>query len=546
MSQTGNSGYAARMLEDVRAALTAKDYARATQLAKNALDAGIVHPVLLTLRANALQSEGRLGEALADLRRAVIMAPKDIVALNGLGLCLQAMDKFPEALQAFNSALAIRAAFPPALFNRGYTYELMGQLDAARKDYETALKLEPRFPEPAARLASLATRRRDWAEVRARAGQALAADASLTPALLALATADMEDGNLAAAKERISGVLALPHLSASDRGIALGMMGDVLDREDRAHDAFAAYAQGNEILREFYAPRYAGPNMQTAPRFVQTLAEYFGKSADWTPAPPDESSPAAGHVFVLGFPRSGTTLLEQALASHPATIAASEKEFLIDSFHEFMGSPETLDRLAAIDETAARRFRELYWQRLRQAGIDPAGKTFIDKQPLNTVKLPLIAKLFPNAKVLFAIRDPRDTVLSCFRRRFQMNIDMFEFLTLDGTANYYAAVMRLGELARAKLPLSLMESRHEDLIADFDTHMRAICDFIAIPWDEKMRDFANRAPSVATPSAPQLMLGLNTEGAGQWRRYAAELAPVMPVLAPWVEKFGYAKDQLSG
>ena len=91
--------------------------------------------------------------------------------------------------------------------------------------------------------------------------------------------------------------------------------------------------------------------------------------------------------------------------------------------------------------------------------------------------------------------------------------------------------MQLGELYRGKLPLSLMVSRHEDLIADFDKQMRAIAAFIGISWDEKMRDFADRAASVATPSAPQLMAGLNSEGAGQWRRYAAQLAPVMPMLA---------------
>ena len=419
----------------------------------------------------------------------------------------------------------------------------MGDLDDARGDYEAALVLDPRFAEPAARLASLAARRRDWRAVRECAAQALAIDADQSPALMALAIADTEEGDLARAKQRLSSVLASPRLTPSDRGIALGMMGDVLDREDRTAEAFAAYKQGNAALRQIHAPRYTAPNMQTAPGFVRSLIDYFGNAdGKWAPAPKDNSAHAAKHVFVLGFPRSGTTLLEQALAGHPEIIAISEKEFLIDSFREFMGSAETLDRLAAIDAETAARFRELYWQRLRAAEIDSVGKTIIDKQPLNTVKLPLIAKLFPNAKIVFTLRDPRDVVLSCFRRRFQMNIDMFEFLTLEGTAAYYDAVMQLGELYRARLPLNLTVSRHEDLIADFDTQMRAIAAFIGISWDERMRGFADRAASVATPSAPQLMAGLNSEGAGQWRRYAAQMAPVLPMLAKWVDKFGYARD----
>ena len=318
-----------------------------------------MHPVLLTLRANELQSQGRYGDALSDLRRAVTMAPKDIVALNSMGLCLQAMDKFGEALQAFNAALVIRAEFPPALFNRGHTLELMGEIAAARADYEAALKLDPEFAEPSARLALLATRRRDWSEARARATHALANDAGLTPALLALATADMEEGDLSGAKERIASMLASARLSPSDRGIALGMMGDALDREGRASEAFAAYSEGNAALRQLDAPRYAGPNTQTARGFVQSQIDYFSKADDkWASAPRAGGGQAGGHVFVVGFPRSGTTLLEQALAGHPQTIAISEKEFLIDAFREFMGSAGTLDRAAGIDAETAARFGE--------------------------------------------------------------------------------------------------------------------------------------------------------------------------------------------
>lgn len=530
------------MLDAVRAALAARDYGRAEKLAAEALAAGTVHPALLTLRGNQLQAQGRLGEALADFNRAVSLAPKDIVALNAMGMCLQAMDRFSESVQAFNAALSIRADFPPALFNRGYSRELMGEIEAARKDYEAALKLDPRFPEPAARLASLATRRRDWKDARERAAQALAVDARLTPALLALVTADMEEGKLKPAKTRLAAILASPRLSATDRAIATGMLGDVLDREGLTAEAFKAYTDGNAAMRDFFAPRYAAPNMQTAFGFVGTLIDYFSKAQNWTAGPRGDGTPAAGHVFVLGFPRSGTTLLEQALANHPDTAVASEKEFLIDSFREFMGSPAALDRLSAIDEATAAHFRRRYWQGLRDAGIEVDGKILIDKQPLNTVKLPLIAKLFPDAKVLFAVRDPRDVILSCFRRRFQVNIDMFEFLTLDGTARYYDAVMRLGAVYRDKLPLNLMVSRHEELIGDFDARMQAICAFAGLSWNESMRGFGERAGDVATPSAPQLVAGLSKEGAGQWRRYAAELAPVMPLVQPWVEKFGYPKD----
>jgi hypothetical protein len=243
---------------------------------------------------------------------------------------------------------------------------------------------------------------------------------------------------------------------------------------------------------------------------------------------------------LLGFPRSGTTLLERVLTVSPQVIASEERETLTEATTEFMRGPATLDRLAAISPTEADRHRALYWTRVRELGADPAGRVFIDKLPLNTIKLPLIAKLFPEAKILFAVRDPRDVVLSCFRQRFRVNPSMFEFLTLEGAARFYAQVMRLSELYRDRFALTVFEHRYEDLVSDFEGRAQDVCGFIGVDWTPDMRRFAERGArrSVATPSAAQVSRGLY-DGAGQWRRYADQLAPVMDILAPWVERFGY-------
>ncbi len=169
---------------------------------------------------------------------------------------------------------------------------------------------------------------------------------------------------------------------------------------------------------------------------------------------------------------------------------------------------------------------------------------FIDKQPFHTLKLPLIVKLFPAAKIVFSIRDPRDVVLSCFRRRFLMSAPNFQFLTLEGAARLYDAMMRLAEIYRAKLPLDIFELRHEDLVADFEGRVRATCDFLGLTWQDSMREFAARAKTqaITTPSSAQVMRGLNREGIGHWRHYRDQLAPILPILQPWVDRFGYPAD----
>jgi len=150
-----------------------------------------------------------------------------------------------------------------------------------------------------------------------------------------------------------------------------------------------------------------------------------------------------------------------------------------------------------------------------------------------------MSKVFPSAKVIFALRDPRDVVWSCFRRSFNMNANMYEFNTLDGAARFYDAVMTAGEAYFGRLPLKVHRLRYEDIVADFETQGRALCDFLGVDWTDKLKDFASTERAIATPSSAQVGRGLYAEGVGQWRNYAAALEPVMPILRPWIEKFGY-------
>jgi hypothetical protein len=246
-------------------------------------------------------------------------------------------------------------------------------------------------------------------------------------------------------------------------------------------------------------------------------------------------------VFLVGFPRSGTTLLENVLATHPDVVALEEKETLGQAALNYLMSDRGLEQLERIDAGEAENQRDSYWSAVRSFGVEPKGRLFIDKMPLATILLPIISKLFPTARIFFAVRDPRDVVLSCFRRRFGMNAAMAQFLSVEGAATYYDAVMRLAELYRELLPIQQHVVRYESLVEDFEGTARAACDFIRLDWRPGMADFATtvRTRGVSTPSAAQLARGLNQEGRGAWRRYREQLNPVLPTLEPWVERFGY-------
>ena len=532
-------------LEQVDSVLRSHGLAAAAQQSLQALATGVEHPTLLNLAASARYAEGRIDDAAQLLKRARTLAPNDPNILNSLGICLKALGRNEAALEAYNAALRIDPDIAAAHFNRGAVLESLSDIKRARGAYQRAATVDPNYVEPLASLAWLDAQAGDCASARAHAERARALSGSNVLARMALASADLQSNDLSAAAARLSELSRDPGLSALNRSIVLGLIGDLNDAEGQTADAFAAYSASNAELKALNAPQFEAPGMETALAHAQRLAGWFEAAdpAPWRDAPPQRPRAAnpRAHVFLVGFPRSGTTLLENVLAAHPEVVSLEEKACLAAPSETYLSSDEGLEHLARMSAGEAIRQRDGYWTAVRSFGVEPRGRVFIDKMPLASVALPLIAKLFPNALVLFARRDPRDVVLSCFRRRFGMNASMYQLLTLEGAAAYYDAVMRLSELYRELLPLPQHEVRYESLVEDFEATARAACAFLGLGWDEGMADFAAGARSrgISTPSAAQVTRGLNREGQGAWRRYAEQMAPVLPVLKPWVERFGY-------
>src|SRR6185369_8775203 len=377
----------------------------------------------------------------------------------------------------------------------------------ARAAFEKTVALNPAHSEARARLALLAVQRGDAKAARDLATQALAIDPKDAAARIALAHAALEQKDLVTAEAQVSALVLDQGLGPVNRAYAMSLAGDILDAQDRTAEAFSAYAASKAIQRGLYAPNMAG--LESMPARELRLADYFARAdaAQWRET---SQQVQTTHVFLVGFPRSGTTLLEQVLAAHPDIVAMEERSCLVDSAVEFFGSNASLDRLAALSGAELEPWRQAYWKRVAEAGLSTSKAVFLDKMPLNAVFLPLIAKLFPAAKILFALRDPRDVVLSCFRRRFAMNAGMYEFTSLETTAAYYGAVMRLMEIYREKLPLDLLEVRHESLVADLRGEARRICDFLGMEFRDEMETFAGRAQvqNIDTPSGAQVARGL--------------------------------------
>ncbi|MGO9933194.1 MAG: sulfotransferase [Steroidobacteraceae bacterium] len=534
-------------METLRAVLSYaqnRDFERAGALAEQTLASGFEHPLLLNVAATRLEQAGKFEDAVKLLERAVAIAPEDVGARNALALCLQRLDRAAEALYHVDELLKKHPDLGFAHANKGNALISLGWLGRARHSHLRALELEPGNFVAMGALASIATHRGEHDEGRRWAEQALAVSPGFPDAVLSLAAAELASGAAPAAETLLHRLILDSRAGASDKARATGMLGDVLDALGRYAEAFDAYSTCNEALRHIHRRFAAGPSMLAHARALTAAMDGIGERT-WAKDPAEQASSAAaaGHVFVLGFPRSGTTLLEVVLDGHPQVASVEEHELLADAVLKFMREPLNFAALARADESELRTLRAAYWERVRMAGIDAAGKLFVDKYPLNTLKLPLIARLFPQAKVLFAIRDPRDVVLSCFRRRFKMNPAMYELLTLPGAAAFYDAVMGFAARLRPLLGRQWREVRYETLVTDLAQETRAICDFLGLEWAAEMGDFAARvqAREHATPSTAQLARGLDRSGIDQWTHYGAQLQPISAVLEPWVQRLGYSK-----
>lgn len=527
---------------EAQAAIDARDMDRAIAVAKQAYAQGSREPLVLNLVAYQLELEDRLDEALVVLNEALRIAPRDPFIINSIGVCYSKLAKPQNALMAFDDALALHPNFPHAHNGRGLALQSLGEKDAAKLAQLRSAELDPSFPEPLGALAALAAEDKQWEEARGFAERALALDPQQPAAVMALAAAENNSGKPAAADARLTALIDGGRLTRLHLANALNLRGDAREALGRAPEAMGDFIAANREMRPLQvgALNARELGLDTAERLIG----YFeaAEAADWRPIPETESfGEEAGHVFLVGFARSGTTLLEQILASHADIVALEEKPTVDPAILEFLKDNESIDRLKGLDEAGAREWREFYWKNVREFGVEPRGKVFVDKLPLHTLYLPVIAKLFPRAKILFARRDPRDVVISCFKHRFRGNPLTVEFTDLERAAKVYAAAMRLAEIYREKLTLPVHIHQHEHLVEDFDAATQAICAFMGLPWDANMRNFvetANRR-QIRTPSAGQVRKGLNSDGVAAWRKYGDSIAPITPILAPWAEKFGY-------
>jgi len=491
-------------------------------------------------KANALKDLGRTDEALDCYNRALEIKPNFAEAYNNKGSLLQELGRLEDALKSCNSALEIKPAFAEAYNNKAHILQALDRLEDARDCFDRALALKPDSANTYEMLIEFYKRRNQMTEL----AETLVAAREAVPGHFCIPYGEAilleQERSHEAAKHCIQ-TIDFENMPDKQKLKFFFMQAKLCDRLGEHGEAFRLFKMANRLTAK--SPSAQRVNKDNYIIFIDSLIDKFTASwvSDWEK--PETDDEEKGPVFLVGFPRSGTTLLDTVLRSHPEVEVVEEKPAVDKIIEELAklpgGFPQSLSRLDANQRT---QLRSIYFRKLNNY-VEKQELLIVDKFPLNSTKAGIIQRIFPNARFIFAQRHPCDCVLSCFMQSFKLNNAMANFLDLGDAARFYDKVLTLWSRCRELLNLRVHTVVYENLVSDFDGTIVPLLKFLNLDWDPALLDYRTTAlkrGKINTPSYNQVTQPLYTHAKGRWENYREQMAPVLPTLLPWAERLGYS------
>ncbi|MBT5415077.1 MAG: tetratricopeptide repeat protein [Rhodospirillaceae bacterium] len=474
------------------------------------------------MRGNVLWHRGDFADAAKCYLAAAEARPDLATTHMHLASALVELRRHDEALAGFGEALRIDPDLAEAVSGRAYALLEKGEVQEAHREADRALAMDPKLASAHYHLGVCLQQMGRFDDAQVSMERARALNPDLGAAHFNLAYGEGQSGDEAEI-ERLEAFAADSTKQVRDRiavHFALGRQYDGAKAYDRAFDH---YIRGNALKR-----RSQPFDPETFESFVSTLIDIF--TPEYFAAREGFGDPSELPVFVVGMPRSGSTLVEQIISAHPEAHGAGElwtMHKLIAEIDELLDVDAPFPACAAdLDAEGAARLAAYYMNDLRRHA--PDKRRITDKLPLNYLRAGLIAAILPGARIIHTMRDPIDICVSCFTQNFGRGLNFTNDLTDLGL--YYRQYERLMAHWRAVLPKPMLDLPYEELVADQDAVSRRIVDFLGLDWDPAVLRFHDHDRPVQTASFWQVRQPIYKSSVEKWRRYESALGPLLEAL----------------
>lgn len=523
-----------------------------------------------------LRETGQIPDAIRHYRRSLEQHPQQPGLLNNLGTCLQHLGRLDAAIASYDSALMLRPADSIARNNKAICLNLQNRSNEAVACYRATLCLTPGSAETLNNLGICLKDLERHGPALVSLTRALACNPRLLDAHVNICeiheisnrTEALRDA-LQTAEARgffdqpdIQYYRALIHFRDKDHGRAADLIrripedsiakyrlnsfysvkGKILDKAGAFDAAFDAFAEMNARLKTGEA--FAKIDTDSYLAGLRCLNDQLATSGTFDRPNRDRPLRAApdAPAFLVGFPRSGTTLLETILFSHSRVAILDEKP-AVERSRASLGGAGDLAALGNLSDGTLARLRAVYFQEARRylPQTDPDTR-LIDKLPLNSLEAPFIHRLFPSAGFILAVRHPLDCILSCFMQNFGLNPAMANMLDLARIVDFYCLTMDIWTRSQRRFDLRVHMLRYEDLVVDMPGEIRKLLTFLDLEWEDTVHDYQSTALNrgvINTPSYSQVIQPLYRDASYRWKHYARHLEPYIEQVQPWISHFGY-------
>ncbi len=482
---------------------------------------------------------GQYDEAVKNSMKALNLNSKLDDAHFFCARSLIGVGQYEKALKYLKKLIKHRVDYPGAQTLAGKILHEFNQLDSAQIYLDAAIQQDERDVEALVAMADIQERTRKIESCNDTLDLLEQVDSHHPGLLITRARLNKRTGNLKEARRLLEQLL---QLSVSDRYLAQAAteLGHVLDRMGLYESAYKSFEQANDLMEkmrdqsygvQYYYDRITRLKTTFTPQFVE---KWPHKNRSEKTKPP---------FFLVSFPRSGTTLTEKILSTHSQIIPSDEVTIITGMIKQLVGQGFKYPyQLSELTRPQLAELRRRYWSMADTAtGGKLKDKYFLDKLPMNIIDVGFIYKLFPDARLIFVLRDPRDVCLSCFMQLFSLNPATIHFTKIENAARFYAATMDLWFHYRKILKIKYHTLHYESMVDDMEGEMRKLLKFLGLPWEKNILQFYTEQGmgSAITPSYQDVNKPIYSRAIGRWTNYEQYMQSAINILQPFINKFGY-------